>query len=244
MSTIINPIASLRLLVEEELAILPLTQFPLLNRVNKKTIGQQYIKWNANTGGASVTGELTSTAITTASNDVVIPAQLPIGGSRLRNSFTELKTDIAQAKTAGVGQLRDLFGSDIQFGMRALMEALNGKLYTGAGVAADGGVFGLENIIDPTQNYANINVSTYPNWISYVNGNSGVGRALTQDLLLQMEVSILRNGGTFTAIYTTPELVAKYKKLFTTTVYQVSQLGKTPDLGYTGVEYAGWPNYC
>ena len=114
-------------------------------------------------------------------------------------------------------------------------------LFRSAGVAADGGVFGLENIIDPTQNYANINVSTYPNWVSYVNGNSGVGRALTQDLLLQMEVIILRNGGTFTAIYTTPELVAKYKKLFTTTVYQVSQLGKTPDLGYTGVEYAGRP---
>ncbi|AFY48997.1 hypothetical protein Nos7524_3197 [Nostoc sp. PCC 7524] len=238
---ITDRVNSLRLLIEEELAELQLLKYPMLNRVAKRTISQKDIKWNVNVGGAAVTGEATTADVTTFSDDDVIPARLPIGSARLRHSFQLQKEDIAEAATAGVGVLRDLFAADVRNGIRVIMETLSGRLYTGDGTNAHGGVVGLNLVTAaPNSTYANIDSTTYTDWVAYRNTNAS-NRALTQALLLNMEVGMATRGSTFTAIYTTPAIVAKYKELFTTNAQiQLAPAG-VADLGYTGATYAGRP---
>jgi hypothetical protein len=158
----------------------------------------------------------------------------------LRHSFQVQKEDVAEDKNAGKGVLRDLFGFEIQSGLRAIMESLSGYVYTGTGLAADGGVVGLGSVVANAA-YAGIDPITYTAWSAYVNSN-GTNRALTAALLLDMEVGLARKGGNFTAIYTTPEIVAKYKLLFAANASITNVLpGGQADLGYTGVTYAGRP---
>jgi len=240
MTVIVDPIKSLQLVVQEEIANLSLGEYPMLSRLPKRTISQKVIKWNANAGGASVTGEATTAEVSTFSEDDVVGASLPIGTARLRHSFQLQEEDIAEAAAAGKGALRDLFGYEIQSGMRVIMESLSGKLYTGTGVNADGGVVGLGDVVAAAP-YAGIDPATYTKWAAVLNTN-GTNRALTANLLLAMETAIARKGGNFTAIYTTPEIVAKYKELFAANLGITNQLpAGQADLGYTGVSYAGRP---
>ncbi|UKO99369.1 phage major capsid protein [Nostoc sp. UHCC 0870] len=240
MTVIVDPIKSLQLVVQEEIASLQLNQYPMLSRLTKKITSQRVIKWNANTGGASVTGEATTADVSSFSEDAVVGASLPIGTHRLRHSFQVQKEDIAEAAAAGKGALRDLFGYEIQSGIRAIMEALSGQVYTGTGLAAHGGVVGLGSVVANAA-YAGIDPATYTLWSAIFNTN-GSNRALTSALMLAMETAIARKAGNFTAIYTTPEIVAKYKELFNANLGIINQLpAGQADLGYTGVTYAGRP---
>lgn len=240
MSVILNTSNSLSLLVEEEIASLQLNQYPLINRVQKKVISQKVVKWNANVGGATVTGEATTANITTYSEDAVVGASLAIGTARLRHSFQVQKEDIAEAASAGKGALRDLFGYEIQSGLRALLESASGLVYTGTGTNAQGGLIGLGTVVANAA-YAGIDPVTYPLWSAVLNTN-GTNRPLTLALLLAMETAIARKGGNFSAIYTTPEIVAKYKELFIAnlSINNILPAGQA-DLGFTGVSYAGRP---
>ncbi|OBQ17628.1 phage major capsid protein [Anabaena sp. AL93] len=234
MAIVVDAIKSLQLVVQEEVASLQLNQYPMLSRLPKKVTGQKSIKWNANVGGAGVTGEATTTSVSAYTEDAVIGAFLAIGANRLRHSFQLQKEDIAEAKNAGKGVLRDLFGFEIQSGIRAIMESMSGYVYTGTGLVGLGAV--VANAA-----YAGIDPGTYTAWSCFTSTN-GSNRALTAGLLLDMEVGIARKGGNFTAIYTTPEIVAKYKLLFAANVAINNILpGGQADLGFSGVTYAGRP---
>ncbi|MBD2196608.1 MULTISPECIES: phage major capsid protein [Calothrix] len=238
---IINDVTkSLMLLVEEEVAALQLGYYPMLSRLNKKIISQKTVKWNTNVGGAGATGEATTASISAYTEDSIIGASLPIGTNRLRHSFQIQKEDRAEAASAGKGALRDLYGFEINSGLRVIMESLSGYVYTGTGLAAAGGVVGLGAVVANAA-YAGIDPATYTAWSAVLNTNAS-NRALSADLLLAMETAIARKGGNFTAIYTTPEVVAKYKLLFAanTSINNVLPAGQA-DLGYTGVSYAGRP---
>ncbi|WP_427162622.1 phage major capsid protein [Aliinostoc sp. HNIBRCY26] len=240
MTNIVDVAASLQLVVDEEIASLSLNQYPMVSRLQKRTISQEVIKWNANDGGAGVVGEANTTDVSTFSEDTVKDAQLPIGVDRLRHSFVIRKTHIAQAASAGKGALRDLFAYQIQSGIRAIMEALSGRVYTGTGISAHGGIVGLDAVVANAA-YAGIDPATYTLWSAVLNTN-GSNRALTATLMSNMETAIARKGGNFTAIYTTPEIVEKYKALFAANVSITNQLpAGQADLGYTGVFYAGRP---
>lgn len=240
MSVIASAVNSLQLVVDEEISSLQLNQFPMLDRVQKKTISQKVIKWNVNIGGAAVVGESTTANVSTYSEDSVVAAQLAIGSSRLRHSFQVQKEDIAEAKAAGRGALRDLFGYEIQSGMRILMESLSGFVYSGAGADAQGGVVGLATAV-PTTAAAYAGIAASAAWNPYVNHNA-TARALTSTLLSDIETNIATKGSNFTAIYTTPAMVAKYKALFNANlgITNILPAGQA-DLGYTGVSYAGRP---
>ncbi|MDZ8259458.1 phage major capsid protein [Nostoc sp. ChiQUE01b] len=241
MANIISPVNSLQLLVQEEVASLQLTQYPMVNRLAKKVTSQQVIKWNANVGGAGATGELTTASVSTFSDDDYVAAILPIGGARLRNSFQLQKEDIAQAKAAGKGVLRDLFAADINSGVRTILEALSTKVYTGTGIAADGGVIGLVSAAAATGAYAGLDPASYSAWASYVN-TAGANRALTADLMYATEVGIARKGGNYTSIYCSPEIAVKYKNLFAAQLSITNQLpAGQADISYTGLTFSGRP---
>lgn len=241
MAVISDATKSLQLLVDEVVSDLAYGEFPMIARLPKRVISQKAIKYNVNVNGATVTGEATTASVSTYSEDSVVGAQLSIGANRLRHSFTVQKEDIAEARSAGVGVLRDLFGYEIRSGARALMESLSAKIYTGTGIAADGGVVGLETVFSATAPYAGIDPVTYPEWLAALSTN-GTNRALTLALLVNLEAAIARKGGNYSAIYTTPEVVARYKELFAAnaSINNVLPAGQA-DLGYTGLSYAGRP---
>lgn len=241
MAIIADVTKSLQLLVEEEIAALQFNQYPMLSRLQKRTTSQKSIKWNANVGGASVTGEATTADVSTFSEDSVKGASLAIGSNRLRHSFQIQKEDLAEAASAGKGALRDLFAFEIQAGMRAIMESLSGHVYTGTGIAGHGGVIGLGSIVANAA-YAGIDPATDTAWSCYINTN-GTNRALSAALLSAMEVNIKTvKFGNYTAIYTTPGIVEKYKELFAANNSIINQLpAGQADLGYTGVTYLGRP---
>jgi hypothetical protein len=239
--TIVDTTKSLQLLVDEVISELSYGEYPMLSRLTKRVISQKTIKYNVNVNGAGVTGEATSATVSSYTSDSIIGASLGIGSNRLRHSFSVQKEDIAEARAAGAGALRDLFGYEVQSGVRALMEVLSGKIYTGTGIAADGGVVGLETVFDATASYAGIDPVTYTEWVAAVNTN-GANRALTLPLLVATEAAMGRKGATFTAVYTTPEIVAKYKELFAANAAISNTLpAGQADLGFTGLSYAGRP---
>ncbi|MBD2457974.1 phage major capsid protein [Nostoc sp. FACHB-87] len=246
MATIISPVDALQLLVQEEVASTPLDMYPMLDRLraagNIRVARQRQIKWNVNAGGATATGEATSASISAFSADTYVPATLAIGENRIRHSFSIQKELIAEAASAGKGVLRDLFTADIRSGIRICLETLQTQIYTGTGLAANGGVVGLQEAVTAAT-YANINSATYTSWASFRSANAGTNRALTLALLTGMEVGIYNRGGNFTAIYTTPAIVATYKALFAAqaNVQPAAIPSMTVDLGYTGVAYAGRP---
>ncbi|MEA5603704.1 phage major capsid protein [Nostoc sp. UHCC 0252] len=241
MANIITPAQSLQLLVEEEVASLQLTDYPMVSRLAKKNTSQQVIKWNANSGGATAVSESTGADVTTFSDDDYIAAILNIGNIRIRSAFLQQKEDVAQAKVAGKGALRDLFASDINSAIRSIMEKLSNYIYTGVGDNTTGGIVGLVTAAAATGAYAGLDPATYPAWASHVSTN-GTNRALTAALLYDMEVAILRKGGRFTAIYTTPEIASKYKQVFAANLSITNQLpAGQADLGYTGLTFAGRP---
>ncbi len=241
MSNIISPVDSLQLLVDEQIAALPLTDYPMLNRLQKKAISQQFIKWTVDVGGASATGESVTADITTFSEELYVPAFLPIAGARVSSSFQLSIQDIAQAKSAGKGALRDLFASDVDSALRTIMQKLSTNIYVGDGTNAAGGIVGLQTAGAASGVYANIDPATYPLWVSYVNTNAS-NRALTSDLLYATDVAITRKGGRYTAIYCSPELAVKYKQLFAAQLNITTQLpAGQADLGYTGLAFSGRP---
>jgi hypothetical protein len=239
---------AIQTLIEEELETLDWEDRPMLDRLkakNFKVTSQKKIKWNANVGGASVSGSLVTSDVTTDNNKTsIVPAELPIATSRYQHRFTLIKTDVAEAKEAGKGALRDLFAIDIQEGMSEILDKVNNSIYLGDGTADHGGIIGLIQARDAAT-YANIATATYANWAGLVKKNAGTNRALSTDLLEQMDIDIRRNKGKYSALYMPPEMAKRYRKLFTdSTAFSASvnvEVGGKVDLGFTQLTWKGKP---
>jgi hypothetical protein len=226
---------------------------PLVKRLDKRETSQTAIKWNTDVGGEAAIGEsVNADAMTDSSAAAVIPLSLPIASNRFRHTFTVYTTEMAEAAAQGEGELANLLAYASKLAMRVCLRSLATEIYAGTGAEADGGVVGLSalhaNVTSSlsTDDYANGDVSTYAKFSNYVNENDGTPRALTDDLMFKMSEEIL-GGGTlgvnsnFTAVYTTPALVTKYKTLF----QSVSDFNLAPngvaDLGYSGLAFEGRP---
>ena len=229
--------------------------YPLLLRIPKRTIGQSAIRWNADVGGATVTGEVITAAATTANSyNSVVPASLPIGESRFRHTFSVLTTRLAEAQNNGEGELANLLAYAADAGMRQIMRTIASNLYSGASNAASGGMTGMAALHGAvtsalsTSTYAGIAPGDHARWTNYVN-TAADPRALTDDLLFTMSEQII-GGATlgvssnYTAIYTTPALATKYKLAF----QAVSDLNALPggraDVGYSSMSFEGRPVYA
>lgn len=233
---------------EEELAQVPFRPYTLLSVLNKRKAFQRAIKWNANVGGADTGGRsITADASNTANNgDVVKPAELPIGGWVTNHIFHVLLTEIKELGTdeIAIPALRNLFQSELRTAIDVILPTLNQKLYTGTGAlnATNHGIYGLTAVTDNASAYAAIDPATDTGWVSTVLDNSGVDRALTRDLMSQIEIAVARSGAPYDIIVTTPELVQVYGKLFSLDrSLTVNQVNGTADLNFSGYEWGGRP---
>lgn len=226
--------------------------YPMLSRLQKKLISQTSIKWNADCGGQTSSGEaITAAATTNSTPGAIVPATLGIGANRFRHTFEVQTTRMAEAAANGEEVLADLLMVASRNAIRKLNRDIATNIYAGTGNAASGGVVGLSQLHATvvsslsTDTYAGIAPGTYSTWTNYVN-TAETNRDLTADLMFLMSEEILSGetsgvSSNYTAIYTTPKLATAYKKLFQATSDFNSSPNGQADLGYSGLSFEGRP---
>ena len=119
-------------------------------------------------------------------------------------------------------------------------------IFTADGSAASGEFVGLGKIHDDTYSYAGISPVTYPLWktLKLTGAPAGNGRALTKNLLLDLEELIQVNEGGYNLIVTSPNTAKKYNQLFDTVPGgglsgDSSMANRQVDLGHGNRTYNG-----
>lgn len=231
---------------------------PLLAAVQKWTTPDEALKWNANFGGASATGESVTASISNFSSDTVDQASLPIGSYRLRSSFQILTTKFTQAQARGGDALANLLSYSSMAARREIITTLGQKIVTGTGSSGDGGVVGINAIASAltantgtpgkqtsTNAYANIDptVAGYEKWTNLVYDSFG---ALTAKKLAEFDAD-LRQGTTtgvpssYDVLVMSPVTAVKYVEVFSDAVQTTVAPVAGVDLGVGMKTYNGKP---
>jgi hypothetical protein len=205
------------------------------------------ISWVARFGSAVGGSRAEGAAVTDLNSDTKVPATLDFG--TYDDSFGITGKALAGARAArNPAELANLFTEELSECIERLAKGVAVDLYTGAGstdeimglVASGGGIM-------DTGVYANIDRSTYPQWAGTVDGNSGVGRALTFDLMRDVRRQIYRASGQKPdLLVTTPEIHEKYGLLFGMQRRYITEIKLrgsmiTLDGGYQMLEFDGIP---
>lgn len=250
MPSTLTPLEAITFLIEDQVAIARLRAsytLQLLYKLGRMTDAiQTQLKWDVDlAGGAAAIEAVTANGAATAT-DVVKNAVLPIGNYRIKHQFTISKIDMRQSAAIAPSELKNLFGNHVTRGITHILRTLNSLVYTGAGNAASAEVVGLEQVIDAAVSYGGISPITYPLWQAYVNANGGTARALTKNLMYDVDEATVNNETMYDFIVTSPRIGTKYKAAFDTTrplEYLYTGEGELPnaDLGLAGLSYNGKP---
>lgn len=201
--------------------------------------------WNAIATGSVAQGVPITTAGTSQATGDATQASLSIGYNKIYHQFDVSLVDLQNAKTAGVGKLKNLFMQNMKGGMIAIRRQLNTALWIGDGTAAYGGIVGMATVTNPLVTYANIAPATYSQWVPIVS-TSGTPRALTRNLLYDYSRMLEEQEVYADALFCTPILAQTYTTLFDTVAginsvpSEVSNSQLT-DLGYAKRAYNGSP---
>lgn len=236
---------AINLVIEEEIAKLPYRPYTILMALNKVTQYQTAIDWDVNVGGAQVSGRAATTNPSTQNTDNVIKASLPIGNYLVDHTFNILITKLTELGNLPANHapraLRELFRAHVVTAFDIIFPRLNQLIWTANGAAntTDLNVFGMEYVTTAANTYAGIAPGTYPEWVSYVNDNSGTPRALSKELFAEVAVALFNRGMGFNAVVTTPEIVELYGALFDQNPGKESS--DVADIRYTGYTLGGVP---
>ena len=218
----LSPLEVLNKVVEDRVAQTTLRSAVTLNALSQrgrmKTKTNTSIDWTVDMGGTAVAIEpVTADGANTATANTV-PANLRIGRYRVKHQFPISRVDIAEAATRAPGELRDLFNGHIDRGLTQIFRQLNQMIFTGDGTAASGEFIGINKIHDDTYSYAGINPVTYRLWktLKLTGSPAGTGRALTKNLMLDLEELLQVNESSYNLILTSPNTAKKYNQLFDT----------------------------
>jgi hypothetical protein len=201
--------------------------------------------WNAIATGSVATGVAMSTAGTSQATGDAVQASLAIGANKIYHQFDVSLVDLQNAKAAGVGKLKNLFAQNMKGGLIAIRRGMNAALWAGTGIAADGGIIGMNTVLDPTATYANINPATYTQWVPVIT-TAGAPRALTRPIL-QDYTRVLEEQETYAdALFCTPLMGQTYSTLFDdiagiNSVMTESAKVQMTDLGHLKRAYDGIP---
>jgi hypothetical protein len=201
--------------------------------------------WNAIATGSTAVGVPMTTAGSSQATGDAVQATLGIGANKIYHQFDVSLVDLQNAKAAGVGKLKNLFMQNMKGGLIAIRRKMNTALWAGTGLAADGGIIGMQTVLDPTATYANINPTTYSQWVPIVT-TAGAPRALTRPIL-QDYTRILEEQETYSdALFCTPLMGQTYSALFDNvaginSVMTESAKVAMTDLGHLKRAYDGVP---
>jgi hypothetical protein len=244
---------AINVLIQPDVVELNRINVPVLGAIEKWETSEEYLKWDINVGGAAVVGEAVTVDVTDFSGDNIVGAALPIGAFRLRSSFYVDATKYAAARFAADNgspdELHDLFAYSSKGAQREILRTLGQKIFSGTGIAADGGIVGLESTVatsasnKSTVTYAGLAPGTYGRWTSLVATSFG---ALTRAGLRGFE-SDLREGETlgipsqYTHVIMSPTTATLWLAAWDeTAITQVDQRG-IADLGYGTPAFNGRP---
>lgn len=168
---------------------------------------------------AGTVAEGSDVAASEYASDVDVPGILPWCHYRSSFQVTETEVDALYSSIGTPEALVDLFGNRIMGCGAKIARAIETDAMSGTGVDASGnptliGIFG--GALSATGTYAGVNPATYSEWAGNVVANGGVARALTTDLMEQVDAGIFLNSSEpWDAVMTTAGVVRKYTGIFT-----------------------------
>jgi len=169
---------------------------------------------------ASTVAEGADVATTEYAQDLDIPAITSWATYRSSFQVTEQELDAAfSSGPAGMpAALRDLFASRILSSGASIASQIENDSLIGTGVDNSGNptIVGIYNAIAASGSYLGINPLTYTEWVSTVISNGGVSRALTPDLIEQVDSGIFTaSSQPWDLVMTSPGVARKYNQFFT-----------------------------
>jgi hypothetical protein len=205
------------------------------------------IAWVARFGNAVGGARAEGAPVANTNSDTKVPAVLEYGTYDDSFSITG-KALAGAANTRNPADLENLFTEELMECCERLAKGVAIDLYVGTGAAdhITGFVASAGAIMD-TGTYATIDRGTFPQWAGTVDGNSGVGRALTFDLMRDVRRQVYRASGQKPdLIITTPEIHEKYGSLFGQQRRYMTEIRLrgsmiTLDGGYMLLEFDGIP---
>lgn len=150
--------------------------------------------------------------------DVLVPATLSWGHYRSAFKVSETELDAASSSQGSADAILALLDERIMSAGSKLASVINSDLWVGTGTDGSGNpnIVGLHGgALETSGIYAGVNRATYVEWKGNVLANGGVARALTVDLMDQMEANIFSASGVRpNLIVCDPATFRKYKGLF------------------------------
>lgn len=136
-------------------------------------------RWQAKVVGHSGASSFSEGSAAPAASDFQSePAKLPWGQYHATVNLGGLSRDILEA--ANATYIADYLTKQLEGGMKDIADEVNTDAFSGT---ASPSVIGLTSAIDDAGTYADINRSTYANWQTYINDNSGTPRAISTALM-------------------------------------------------------------
>jgi hypothetical protein len=189
---------------------------------------------------AQTVAEGSDVAASEYASDVNVPATFPWCHYRSSFQVTETELDAATSSVGTPDALRDLFGNRILDAGAILARQIETDALTGTGVDAFGnptlvGIYG--GALTATGGYGNLNPATYPEWASNVVSNGGVARALTADLLEQVDQNIFTASSIpWNLAMTSAGVLRRYSAIFTSNsqggpVIRMNDNAQSPKMG-------------
>ncbi len=186
---------------------------------SESTTNGKNVAWDTEFSGAVALSH--SEGVDIAGSELTVDIDLPanLSWAIYTQSFQVSETQLdAAAMSAGSAEaLVNLLSSRFESGSMKLASLINADLWTGTGVS--GGIANIVGILggalEVSGVYAGIDRATYAEWKGNVLANGGIPRALTIDLMDQMDANIYRNSGIKpNVIVCDPDTFRKYKGLF------------------------------
>lgn len=177
------------------------------------------IGWEVEFSGASAASfaEGSDVASTEYAVDPVQPATLSFGQYRAAFQLSNLEIKAAAASPAQAAALGRIVIERLKGSLAKMASVMNTDLFNGTGTDGSGNptIIGFDTAVAASGTYAGISKATYSEWAGNVLANGGTARALTQDLLYNLEQLIYTaSGKTPSFIVCTPGVYRKYAGLF------------------------------
>lgn len=240
MANALAPVELLRRVFDVEMEETRFNETPILGLLANTAVLQDRrdISWTANLGEPTIGGRALAAALSNDTQTAPTSAQLAIPDYLFKHQFTVLKRDVREAAAVGeIGAIRDILGYYVVEATRLLALRANSAIITGNGTldATNGGVFGLEYVLNNANNYAGINRSTYTRWQSIVQQGATPGtpealtvRRITDMKLARRAAGATYQGGTGLVILTDPRIME-------ITMRALYRQDANPQGGYNGI---------
>lgn len=230
------PLTLIEYVLEDVVARVDVNEYPMLMALDKEYTGQRRIEWPIEVGGAAANVRKAGDTVSVNTGSTAVKAYLEVGEQIIDHTFSLRTDEYAEALLRGKLAINNLFTIKVNEAVLAIMRKLGTLVYTGTGIDADAGIFGLDNIVTATS-YANVTSATYANWIGYLNTNSS-DRKLTRSLLSKVDSEMGKKGGRYNVIFAPKEVEECFKAIYQN--LGLTQLAPQNRIAMLGMEAAAY----